>query len=159
MDLEKRDIDFMREAIRLAKKAESLGEVPIGAIIVHDNKVIARAYNTREKSQNALDHAEIKVIKKACEKLGTWRLNECTLYVTLEPCPMCSGAVIQSRVGRLVYGASDPKAGCTGSLMNLPADTRFNHNPEIVTDVLGDECGEMLTTFFRKIREKKKSSN
>lgn len=147
---------YMAEAIIEAKKAEQLNEVPIGAVIVHDGKIIARAHNLRETNQSAIAHAELLAIEKACEVLGTWRLEEATLYVTLEPCPMCSGAIIMSRITKVVYGASDPKGGCAGTFMNLLTDERFNHQSEVVSGVLDKECGELLSNFFRGIREKKK---
>lgn len=147
---------FMKLAIEEAKKAERLGEVPIGAVIVKDNNVIASGYNLRETTQNAVTHAELLAIQQACEETGGWRLEGTTLYVTLEPCPMCSGAILLSRVERVVYGAVDPKAGCAGTLMNLLEDDRFNHRCEVVPGVLGDECGSMLTQFFRNIRQRKK---
>jgi tRNA(adenine34) deaminase len=147
---------FMREAIKEAKKAEELEEVPIGAVLVYKGEIISRGYNLRECHQNAVAHAELLVIDNACKKLGTWRLEDSTLYVTLEPCPMCSGAILLSRVKRVVYGAPDPKGGCAGTLMNLLQDSRFNHQCEVTTGVLEAECGQMLSHFFRKIREKKK---
>jgi len=147
---------YMAEAIIEAKKAEQLNEVPIGAVIVHDDKIIARAHNLRETNQSAIAHAELLAIEKACEVLGTWRLEDATLYVTLEPCPMCSGAIIMSRITKVVYGASDPKGGCAGTFMNLLTDERFNHQSEVVSGVLDKECGELLSNFFRGIREKKK---
>ncbi|OES45473.1 tRNA adenosine(34) deaminase TadA [Domibacillus iocasae] len=147
---------FMNLAIEEAKKAERLGEVPIGAVIVKNNKVIASGHNLRETTQNAVTHAELLAIEKACEATESWRLEGTTLYVTLEPCPMCSGAILLSRIERVVYGAVDPKAGCAGTLMNLLDDDRFNHRCEVVPNVLGDECGMMLTEFFRNLRKKKK---
>ncbi|MDF2903769.1 MAG: tRNA specific adenosine deaminase [Bacillus sp. (in: firmicutes)] len=150
------DTFYMYEAIKEARKAEELGEVPIGALIVLEGEVVARAYNLRETNQNALAHAELLAIDQACQKLGTWRLENATLYVTLEPCPMCAGAVILSRIARVVYGAKDPKGGCAGTFMNLPEDERFNHRSEVIPGVLEKECGELLTNFFRGIRERKK---
>lgn len=147
---------YMLEAIKEAKKAEELYEVPIGAVIVLDGKVIARAHNLRESEQRSIAHAELLAIDQACKELGTWRLEDTTLYVTLEPCPMCSGAIILSRVKRVVYGAADPKGGCAGTLMNLLEDERFNHKSEVVKGVLETECGQLLSNFFRKIRERKK---
>jgi tRNA(adenine34) deaminase len=147
---------FMKLAIEEAKKAEQLGEVPIGAVIVKNNEVIASAHNLRETTQNAVTHAELLAIEKACEAVGSWRLEETTLYVTLEPCPMCSGALLLSRVDRVVYGAIDPKAGCAGTLMNLLDDSRFNHRCDVVSGVLAEECGMLLTNFFRTLRHKKK---
>ncbi|WML41853.1 tRNA adenosine(34) deaminase TadA [Neobacillus sp. OS1-2] len=147
---------FMMEAIKEAKKAEELNEVPIGAVIVHDGTIVARAHNLRESEQNALAHAELLAIDQACRETGSWRLEDTTLYVTLEPCPMCSGAIILSRVKRVVYGAGDPKGGCAGTLMNLVQDPRFNHQSEVTKGVLEAECGQMLSDFFRKIRDRKK---
>ncbi|WP_047153805.1 tRNA adenosine(34) deaminase TadA [Aneurinibacillus tyrosinisolvens] len=153
------DDDYMALAIEEAKKAEALGEVPIGAVIVRDGKVIGRGYNLRETGKNPLAHAELTAIKEASETLGGWRLLGTTLYVTLEPCPMCAGAIVQSRVPRVVFGAMDPKAGCAGSLMNLLQDERFNHQVEIVQGVREGECGELLTSFFRSLREQRKKKN
>ncbi|WP_078378418.1 tRNA adenosine(34) deaminase TadA [Sutcliffiella halmapala] len=147
---------FMIQAIEEAKKAEALAEVPIGAVLVKDGAVIARGHNLRETTQRSITHAEILVIDEACEKLGTWRLEDTTLYVTLEPCPMCAGAIILSRVQRVVYGAKDPKAGCAGTLMNLLDDSRFNHQTEVESGVLEEECGALLTDFFKNLRQKKK---
>lgn len=147
---------YMKEAILEAKKAESIGEVPIGAIIVIDDEIVARAHNLREANQSSIAHAEILAIDEACKSLGSWRLEKATLYVTLEPCPMCAGASMLSRVERVVYGASDPKGGCAGTFMNLLQDERFNHQSEVVSGVLEEECGQLLSDFFRKLREKKK---
>lgn len=151
-----REENYMKMAIAEAKKAEAMQEVPIGAVIVLNDEVIATAHNRRETDQNAVAHAELIAIESACEKLGTWRLEGAELYVTLEPCPMCSGAIILSRIQKVVYGASDPKGGCAGTLMNLLTDERFNHQSEVVSGVLGEECGGMLSNFFRSIRERKK---
>ncbi|WP_408021630.1 tRNA adenosine(34) deaminase TadA [Siminovitchia acidinfaciens] len=151
-----REEKYMKMAIAEAKKAEAMQEVPIGAVIVLNDDVIAAAHNRRETDQNAVAHAELIAIEEACKKLGTWRLEDAELYVTLEPCPMCSGAIILSRVKKVVYGATDPKAGCAGTLMNLLTDERFNHQSEVVSGVLGEECGGMLSDFFRSIRERKK---
>jgi len=147
---------FMSLAIEEAKKAAEINEVPIGAVIVLDNKVVASAYNLRETTQNATTHAEILAIQEACNRIGSWRLENAVLYVTLEPCPMCSGAIILSRIKRVVFGAHDPKAGCAGSLMNLLEDERFNHQCEVTSGVKAKECGELLSAFFREIRRKKK---
>ncbi len=157
MDWHEVDEMFMREAIKEAKNAERRNEVPIGAVIVLDGKIISRGFNLRESEQNAVAHAELLAIERACEKLGTWRLEEAILYVTLEPCPMCSGAILLSRIKKVVYGAPDPKAGCAGTLMNLLQDERFNHQCEVIPGVLQKECGEMLSLFFRRIREQKKA--
>ncbi|SIS53728.1 tRNA adenosine(34) deaminase TadA [Salimicrobium flavidum] len=147
---------YMGIAIEEAEKARELGEVPIGAVLVHEGEVISRAHNLRETTQKTSSHAECLVIDRGNEVIGSWRLEECTLYVTLEPCPMCAGAILQSRIPVLVYGAFDPKAGCAGTLMNLLDDSRFNHRTEVRSGVMEEECREMLSSFFRNIREKKK---
>ncbi|MGI8313993.1 tRNA adenosine(34) deaminase TadA [Halobacillus mangrovi] len=152
------DEHYMQLAIKEAKKAEAEGEVPIGAVIVFNDEIIAKGYNQRETSQLASSHAEFIAIERANQAIGSWRLEDCTLYVTLEPCPMCAGAILQSRIPRVVYGAKDPKAGCVGSLMNLLDDERFNHRAEISAGVLGETCGDLLTQFFRELRNKKKTS-
>ncbi|SFK12744.1 tRNA(adenine34) deaminase [Halobacillus dabanensis] len=149
---------YMKIAIQEAKKAGAEGEVPIGAIIVKDNEIIAHGYNQREHSQLASSHAEFIAIERANKHVGSWRLEECTLYVTLEPCPMCAGAILQSRIPRVVYGAKDPKAGCAGTLINLLNDDRFNHKSEVLTGVMEETCGEMLTQFFRNLRSRKKNN-
>lgn len=151
------DEAYMQLAIEEAKKAEAVGEVPIGAIIVHEDQVIARGHNQRETSQTTLSHAELIAIRQANEWIGSWRLEACTLFVTLEPCPMCAGAIVQSRVKRVVYGATDPKAGCAGTLMNLLQENRFNHQVDVEKGVLGEACGMLLTAFFRALRKKKKA--
>ncbi|MGN1384981.1 MAG: tRNA adenosine(34) deaminase TadA [Bacillus sp. (in: firmicutes)] len=150
------DIIFMKAALEEAEKAAEKLEVPIGAVLVLNGEIIARAHNLRETEQSAVAHAELMVIEEACRKLGTWRLEEATLYVTLEPCPMCSGAIILSRVKRVVYGAADPKGGCAGTFMNLLTDERFNHQSEVTAGVLAEECGEILSAFFRELRRRKK---
>lgn len=147
---------YMKIAIEEARKAQAIGEVPIGAVIVLDEEVISKAYNLREKEQRSIAHAEILAIDKACEAIGSWRLENATLYVTLEPCPMCAGAIVLSRIKRVVYGASDPKGGCAGTLMNLLQEERFNHQVEVIQGVEKEECGELLSTFFRELRERKK---
>lgn len=147
---------FMQEAIREAEKAGAIGEVPIGAILVHKDQIIARGSNLRETTQNALTHAEMLVIEEGCKQLGSWRLEDTTLYVTLEPCPMCAGAILQSRIPRVVYGARDPKAGCVHSLYTLLNDSRFNHECEVIEGIEAEACGELLTSFFRNLREQKK---
>ena len=147
---------YMREAIKEAEKAKAIDEVPIGAVIVLNGEIIARAHNLRETKQSAVAHAELLAIDQACNKVGSWRLEEATLYVTLEPCPMCSGAIILSRIKRVVYGASDPKGGCAGTFMNLLQDERFNHQSEVTSGIMADTCGEMLSAFFKSIREKRK---
>lgn len=149
------DEKYMKEAIKEAKKAWAKDEVPIGAVIVKDGKVIARAHNLRESKQIATAHAEIIAIEKACKKIGSWRLNDCTLYVTLEPCAMCSGAMILSRVDRIVYGASDPKGGCVDSCIKMYEQQGFNHYPEVTSGILKDECSSILTTFFKNKRNQK----
>lgn len=148
---------WMREAILEARKAESTGEVPIGAIIVKDDQVIARGFNVRESQKQAIGHAEIQAILQANQYEDAWRLTGATLYVTLEPCPMCAGAIIMSRIDKVVFGAKDPKGGCVGSLMNLLADERFNHQPEVITGILEEECSQLMTDFFKKLRHRKKS--
>ncbi|MEK4484006.1 tRNA adenosine(34) deaminase TadA [Psychrobacillus sp. FSL H8-0484] len=148
---------YMNLAIEEAKKAAAIGEVPIGAIIVYKDEVIAKAFNLRETTQNATTHAELLAIQEACAKIGSWRLEETTLYVTLEPCPMCAGAILQSRIPRVVYGARDAKAGCVDSLYHLLNDSRFNHICEVTEGVLSETCGSLLTHFFRDLRAQKKN--
>lgn len=157
MDVFKKDQTYMLEALIEAEKAAILGEVPIGAVIVYQNEIIARAHNLRETTQNATTHAELLAIQQACAKIGSWRLEDMTLYVTLEPCPMCAGAILQSRIPRVVYGARDVKAGCVDSLYRLLNDPRFNHECEVTEGILSDECGSILTRFFRNLREQKKN--
>ena len=140
---------YMRQAINQAKKAASIGEVPIGCVIVHEGKVIGRGYNRRMTDKNTLSHAELNAIKKASKKLGDWRLEECTLYVTLEPCQMC----VQARIKKVYIGCMNPKAGCAGSIMNLLQVDKFNHQVEIETGILKDECSGLLKDFFRKLRK------
>lgn len=149
------DEQFMRAAMQEADKARELDEVPIGAVIVHNDEIIATGHNLRETSQSSLSHAELIAIEEANRKIGSWRLEDCTLYVTLEPCPMCAGAIVQSRVKRVVFGASDPKAGCAGTLMNLLQEERFNHQVELTCGVLEQECGDLLRDFFRALRNRK----
>ena len=146
---------YMRAAIREAKKAYALEEVPIGCVIVRKEKIIARGYNRRNTDKNTLAHAELSAIKKASKKCGDWRLEDCTMYVTLEPCQMCAGAIIQSRMKKVVIAAKNPKAGCAGSVLNLLQIPEFNHQAEEY-GVLEEECSEMLSRFFRELREKKK---
>lgn len=148
--------EWMRVAIEEAKKAEALVEVPIGAIVVHQGQIIGRGHNLRETTQNATTHAEMIAIQEACKAIGSWRLEETQLYVTLEPCPMCSGAMIFSRVKEVYFGAYDPKGGTAGTLMNLLEDERFNHQAEVEGGILEEECGELLSVFFRNLRAKKK---
>ncbi|WP_336776753.1 MULTISPECIES: tRNA adenosine(34) deaminase TadA [unclassified Paenibacillus] len=153
---EQEDQAWMQLAIEEAKKAEQIGEVPIGAILVKNGEVVGRGYNLRETNHDPTAHAEMVAIREACERLGAWRLLDCTLYVTLEPCPMCAGAIVQSRVKRVVYGTGDPKAGCAGTLMNLLQEPRFNHETELTSGILQPECAELLTNFFRNLRNKRK---
>lgn len=150
------DEKYMKAALAQARKAEALMEVPIGCVIVQNDKIIARGYNRRNTDKNALAHAEISAIKKASKKTGDWRLEDCTLYVTLEPCQMCAGAIVQARMKRVVIATMNPKAGCAGSILNLLDISAFNHQVEITRDVLKEECSVMLSDFFRKLREQKK---
>ena len=150
------DEKFMGEAIRQAKKAYALDEVPIGCVIVYEGKIIARGYNRRNTDKNTLSHAELNAIRKASRKLGDWRLDGCTMYVTLEPCQMCAGAIVQSRIRRVVMGCRNPKAGCAGSILNLLQIPEFNHQVEIAEGVRGPKCSEMIKDFFRSLREKRK---
>ena len=151
-DFQMDDEHFMRAAMALARKAAKLDEVPIGCVIVQDGKIIARGYNRRNTDRSTISHAEMNAIRKASRRLGDWRLEGCTIYVTLEPCQMCSGAIVQSRVDRCVIGAMNPKAGCAGSILNLLQVAQFNHQVEITKGVLGDECGRMLSDFFKDLR-------
>lgn len=153
-----RDNYFLKEAVKQAKKAGKIGDVPIGCVIVFEDKIIARAYNRRNKDKSTLAHAEIIAIKKACKKFGDWRLEDCTMYITLEPCPMCAGAIIQSRIKRVVLGAMNPKAGCAGSIINILQTDGFNHKTEIslIDEPLHSECVSLLTSFFKALRENKK---
>ncbi|MGM7685127.1 tRNA adenosine(34) deaminase TadA [Cytobacillus sp. Hm23] len=151
-----KDEYYMRLALNEAKKAEQINEVPIGAVIVKDNEIIASAFNLREREQRSLAHAELLAIDEACKSIGSWRLENTTLYVTLEPCPMCAGAIVLSRIQRVVYGAKDPKGGCAGTIMNLLDEKRFNHQVEVERGILEKECGSILTTFFNNIRKRNK---
>ena len=150
------DEKYMKAAIREAKKAYKLDEVPIGCVIVQNDKIIARGYNRRNTDKNTLAHAEMSAIKKASKKTGDWRLEDCTMYVTLEPCQMCAGAIVQSRLGKVVIGSMNPKAGCAGSVINLLQMKQFNHQVEMETGILDEECSAMLSGFFQELREKKK---
>lgn len=149
------DEKFMKEAIKQAKKAEAIGDVPIGCVIVHDGKIIARGYNKRNKDKTVLAHAELLAMKKACKKLGDWRLEDCTMYITLEPCQMCAGAIVQARIDKIVIGSMNPKAGCAGSVLNLLEMDGFNHKVEVERGVLEEECSTMLSGFFKELRMEK----
>ena len=150
------DEKYMKEAIRQAKKAYALGEVPIGCVIVYDGKIIGRGYNRRNTDKNTLAHAEITAINKASKKIGDWRLEDCTLYVTLEPCQMCAGAIVQARVTRVVMGSMNPKTGCGGSILNVLEMPEFNHQVDVTRGVLEEECSHMLTSFFKELRARNK---
>lgn len=147
---------YMKEALKQAKKAYALGEVPIGCVIVHEGQIIGRGYNRRNTDKNTLAHAEITAINKASKKIGDWRLEECTLYVTLEPCQMCAGAIVHTRIPEVVMGCMNPKAGCAGSVLNILDMPEFNHQASVTRGVLGEECSEMLKTFFTELRERNK---
>ena len=151
------DEKYMKMALKEAQKAMELGEVPIGCVIVYEDKVIGRGYNRRNTDKNTLSHAEITAINKASKKMGDWRLEGCTLYVTLEPCQMCSGAIVQARIDRVVMGTMNPKAGCAGSILNILQMPEFNHQVEITTGVLAEECTEVLTSFFKDLRVRNKA--
>ena len=151
------DEHYMRLALKQAGKAAVIGEVPIGCVIVRDGKIVGRGYNRRNHNKTTLAHAELTAIDRASRKLGDWRLEGCTLYVTLEPCQMCSGAIVQARIDRVVIGAMNPKAGCAGSILNLLQMDAFNHQVEIEQGVLGEECSQMLKTFFRELRIRTKN--
>jgi tRNA(adenine34) deaminase len=153
---EKLDVKYMKEAYRQAKKAYALGEVPIGCVIVHKDKIIGRGYNRRNTDKNTLAHAEITAIKKASRVIGDWRLEECTLYVTLEPCQMCAGAIVQARIPRVVMACMNPKAGCAGSILNILDMPEFNHQVESVRGVMETECSQMLRLFFKELRARNK---
>lgn len=150
------DIRYMKEALRQAKKAYSLEETPIGCVVVHEGKIIGRGYNRRNTDKNPLAHAEITAIRKASRKIGDWRLEECTLYVTLEPCQMCAGAIVQARIPRVVVGCMNPKAGCAGSILNLLNMKEFNHQVSLETGVLEEECSILMKSFFKELRAKQK---
>lgn len=150
------DEKYMKAAITQAKRAYLREETPIGCVIVFEDKIIARGYNKRNWKKNTLAHAEILAINKASRVLGDWRLEGCTMYITLEPCPMCAGAIVQARIPRVVIGSMNPKAGCAGSVMNLLQVSGFNHQVELTTGVLGEECSQLMTSFFRELRERKK---
>lgn len=148
---------YMKEAIRQARKAWKLAEVPIGCVIVRDGRIIARGYNRRNTDKNTLAHAELLAIRKASRVVGDWRLEDCTMYITLEPCQMCAGAIVQARIPRVVIGSRNPKAGCAGSVLNLLQVPRFNHQVELTEGILEEECSSMLSNFFRELRERRKT--
>lgn len=150
------DEKYMKQAIKQAKKAYALDEVPIGCVIVAGDEIIARGYNRRNIDKNPLAHAELSAIRKASKKTGDWRLEECTMYVTLEPCQMCAGAIVQARIPRVVIGAMNPKAGCAGSIINLLQMQQFNHQVQTDIGICGDECSTMLSNFFKELRKKRK---
>ena len=150
------DEKYMRAALREAKKAYALGEVPIGCVLVADGRIIARGYNRRKTDHNTLSHAELNAIRKAGKKTGDWRLEQCTMYVTLEPCQMCAGAIVQARIPKVYIGTMNPKAGCAGSLLNLLQFPAFNHQVEIESGILQEECAALLSGFFKEMRQKKK---
>lgn len=147
---------YMKEAIRQAQKAYALGEVPIGCVIVYEGKIIGRGYNRRNTDKNTLAHAEITAINKASKKIGDWRLEGCTLYVTLEPCQMCAGAIVQARIDEVVMGSMNPKAGCGGSILNILEMPEFNHQVRVIRGVMEEECAQMLTRFFKELRVRNK---
>lgn len=151
------DESCMKQAVKQAKKAYDKLETPIGCVIVHEDKIIARGYNKRNMKKNTLAHAEILAINKASKVLGDWRLEDCTMYVTLEPCPMCAGAIVQARIPRVVIGSMNPKAGCAGSVLNLLQQDGLNHQVEVTKGVLAEECSGLMTSFFRELRKKKKA--
>ena len=150
------DEKYMKEALRQAKKAGAIGEVPIGCVIVYEDKIIARGYNRRTIDRNVLSHAEINAIRKACKVIGDWRLEGCTMYVTLEPCPMCAGSIVQARIPRVVMGCMNPKAGCAGSVLDLLHQEGFNYQVETVTGIMEEECSMLMKNFFKQLREAKK---
>ena len=154
-EMEAVDEDYMRVALLQAEKAFWKEETPIGCVIVHEGKIVARAYNRRNERKNTLAHAELIAINKASKVLGDWRLEECTMYITLEPCPMCAGAIVQARIPRVVIGSKNPKAGCAGSIINLLRMPKLNHQAEVVCGVLGEESSQIMTAFFKKLREQK----
>lgn len=151
-----RDVKYMKAAIAQARKAALLGEVPIGCVIVYKDRIIGRGYNRRNTDKSTLSHAEITAIRKASKKLGDWRLEECELYVTLEPCQMCAGAIVQARIPRVVMACMNPKAGCAGSILNVLNMPEFNHQVEVTRGVLEKECSELLTSFFKALRTRNK---
>jgi len=148
---------YMREALKQAKKAYSLGEVPIGCVVVHEGKIIGRGYNRRNTDKNTLSHAEITAIRKASKVIGDWRLENCTLYVTLEPCQMCAGAIVQARIPEVVMGCMNPKAGCAGSILNILEMPEFNHQVKVSRGILEQECSNLLKTFFTELRARNRA--
>ena len=150
------DEKYMKEALKQAKKAYLLGEVPIGCVIVFEDKIIGRGYNRRNTDKNTLAHAEITAINRASKKMGDWRLEDCTLYVTLEPCQMCAGAIVQARISRVVMGSMNPKAGCGGSILNILEMPQFNHQVQVNRGILEESCSQMLTQFFKELRLRNK---
>ena len=156
VEMQSTDEKYMKEAIKQAKKAYAIGEVPIGCVIVYQDKIIGRGYNRRTIDNNTLAHAELAAIRKASRKMNDWRLEDCTMYVTLEPCQMCSGAIVQSRMTRVVVGCMNPKAGCAGSILNLLDMPEFNHQVELTTGVMEEECSQMMKSFFKELREARK---
>lgn len=151
------DEKYMKEAMKQARKAAAIEEVPIGCVIIYEDKIIGRGYNKRNLKKNTLAHAEIIAMNKASKVIGDWRLEDCTMYVTLEPCPMCAGAIVQARIPKVVIGSMNPKAGCAGSVLNVLQTEGFNHQVKIESGVLGEECSEMLSSFFRELRKIKKA--
>ena len=149
-------IKYMKEALKQAKKAYALGEVPIGCVVVYEDKIIARGYNRRNTDKNTLAHAEITAIDRASKKMGDWRLEDCTLYVTLEPCQMCAGAIVQSRITNVVMGCMNPKAGCGGSVLNILEMPEFNHQVNVIRGVMEEECSQILQDFFKELRIRNK---
>lgn len=147
---------YMKEALKQAKKAYSLGEVPIGCVIVHEGRIIGRGYNRRNTDKNTLSHAEITAVRRASKTIGDWRLEDCTLYVTLEPCQMCAGAIVQARIPQVVLGCMNPKAGCAGSVLNILEMPEFNHQVQVTRGVLEQQCSDMLKTFFTELRARNK---
>lgn len=152
------DEKYMKAALEQAKKAYKIGEVPIGCVIVFEDRVIARGYNRRNTDKNALSHAELNAVRKACRKVGDWRLEDCTMYITLEPCQMCAGAIVQARIKRVVVGSMNAKAGCAGSVLNLLQMKEFNHQVEFEKGVLAEECTNLLQQFFKELREEKQKT-
>lgn len=150
------DEKFMKEAIRQAKKAQAIGDVPIGCVIVSQDRIIARGYNKRNKEKTVLAHAELLAMRKACHHTGDWRLEDCTMYITLEPCQMCAGAIVQARIPRVVIGSMNAKAGCAGSILNILEMEQFNHQCQVTRGVLEEECSTMLSDFFAQLRKRQK---